>query len=44
MILILLEYNEILKKQKFSALDIAELGVKRCGLFLVLVCQHKLHM
>ena len=33
MIFILLDYNEIHKKQKFSALDIVESRAKRCGLF-----------
>ena len=33
MIFILLDYNEIHKKQKFSALDIVESRVKRSGLF-----------
>ena len=33
MIFILLDYNEIHKKQKFSGLDIAESRVKRRGLF-----------
>ena len=33
MIFILLDYNEIHKKQKFSALDIAKSRVNRCGLF-----------
>ena len=34
MIFILLDYNEIHKKtQKFTAFDIVESRVKRCGLF-----------
>ena len=33
MIFILLDYNEIHKKQQFNALDIVESRVKRCGLF-----------
>ena len=37
-IFILLDYNEIHKKQKFSAPDIAEPRVKRCGLFHMLTC------
>ena len=33
MIFILLDYNEIDEKQKFSALDIIESRVKKCCLF-----------
>ena len=31
MVFILLVYNEVHKKQKFSALDIVDSRVKRCG-------------
>ena len=31
MIFILLDYSEIHKKQKYSALDTVELRVQRCG-------------
>ena len=33
MIFILLDYNEIPKKRKFSACDIAESRAKKCGRF-----------